>query len=110
MLDQTAFYPRGGGQEPDKGKLDNYEVVEVLKQADLVLHKLKTTESDLIEGKIIHGEVDAKSVVRSQSIIVLLTCLIALQETLLAHGCGKTLRLKRKITEGWTSHTPFRPK
>ena len=28
-LDQTAFYPRGGGQEPDKGKLDNYEVVEV---------------------------------------------------------------------------------
>ena len=32
MLDQTAFYPRGGGQEPDKGKLDNYEVVEVLKK------------------------------------------------------------------------------
>lgn len=60
VLDQTAFYPRGGGQEPDKGKLDNYEVVEVLKQADLVLHKLKTTESDLIEGKIIHGKVDAK--------------------------------------------------
>ena len=30
------------------------------KEADLVLHKLRTTESDSREGKIIHGKVDAK--------------------------------------------------
>jgi alanyl-tRNA synthetase len=60
VLDQTAFYPRGGGQEPDKGKLETHEVVEVSKQGDVVLHKLENTANNFNEGKIIGGEVDVQ--------------------------------------------------
>jgi alanyl-tRNA synthetase len=60
VLDQTAFYPRGGGQEPDKGKLDSLEVVEVSKHGDIVLHKLRNTSNNLNEGNIIYGKVDAQ--------------------------------------------------
>lgn len=41
VLDQTAFYPRGGGQEPDTGFIGSLKVVEVTKQADVVLHKIE---------------------------------------------------------------------
>lgn len=62
VLDQTAFYPRGGGQEPDKGHLDSFEVEEVFKQGDVVLHKLRepAKTSNLSEGKVIHGKIDAE--------------------------------------------------
>ena len=60
VLDQTAFYPRGGGQEPDKGKLDSLEVVEVSKHGDVVLHELRNASDSLNEGNIIHGKVDAQ--------------------------------------------------
>ena len=39
-LDRTAFYPRGGGQEPDHGKIDGAAVVDVTKYGGVVLHKL----------------------------------------------------------------------
>lgn len=60
VLDQTAFYPRGGGQEPDKGKLDSLEVVEVSKLGDVVLHELRNASDSLNEGNIIYGKVDAQ--------------------------------------------------
>jgi alanyl-tRNA synthetase len=60
VLDQTAFYPRGGGQEPDKGKLDSLEVVEVSKHGDVVLHELRNVSNSLNEGNIIYGKVDAQ--------------------------------------------------
>lgn len=60
VLDQTAFYPRGGGQEPDNGKLDTFGVVEVSKQGDVVLHTLQNGSTNLTEGKIIRGTIDAK--------------------------------------------------
>ena len=41
ILDQTAFYPRGGGQEPDTGEIEGVKVVEVTKQADVVVHKIE---------------------------------------------------------------------
>lgn len=41
ILDQTAFYPRGGGQEPDTGQIEDIKVVEVTKQADVVVHKIE---------------------------------------------------------------------
>jgi alanyl-tRNA synthetase len=41
VLDQTAFYPRGGGQEPDHGTLDGQRVVDVEKYAGVVIHKLE---------------------------------------------------------------------
>ncbi len=58
VLDQTAFYPRGGGQEPDKGTLETNEIAEVSKQGDIVLHKVQNIADKLAEGKIIHGKID----------------------------------------------------
>ncbi|MDV3244574.1 MAG: alanine--tRNA ligase [Nitrososphaerales archaeon] len=40
VLDQTAFYPRGGGQEPDKGTIGGSKVVDVEKYGDVVIHKV----------------------------------------------------------------------
>ena len=41
VLDKTSFYARGGGQEPDRGKIDSYEVVDVTKHGDIIVHELK---------------------------------------------------------------------
>jgi alanyl-tRNA synthetase len=62
VLDQTAFYRRGGGQEPDKGQLDSFDVVEVFKHGNVVIHKLRDApgETDLSEGKVVRGNVDAR--------------------------------------------------
>lgn len=38
-LDQTAFYPGGGGQEADTGWIDGLEVIE-MKKEERVLHKI----------------------------------------------------------------------
>ena len=57
VLDQTAFYPRGGGQEPDTGQIEAIKVVEVTKQADVVLHKIESDDS-LAEGQIIYARVN----------------------------------------------------
>ena len=40
VLNHTVFYPRGGGQEPDKGKIGVAEVVDVEKYGDVVIHKV----------------------------------------------------------------------
>jgi alanyl-tRNA synthetase len=45
ILDQTSFYPRGGGQEPDKGLIGDARVLEVIKQGDIVLHKVENLSS-----------------------------------------------------------------
>jgi alanyl-tRNA synthetase len=57
ILDQTAFYPRGGGQEPDKGEIDGVKVLEVIKQADIVVHKLQNPLNSAV-GKTVHGTVN----------------------------------------------------
>ena len=41
VLDRTSFYARGGGQEPDHGKISNYEVVDVTKHGNIIVHELK---------------------------------------------------------------------
>jgi alanyl-tRNA synthetase len=59
ILDQTAFYPRGGGQEPDFGYIDGIKITDVVKQNDIVLHKLDGSSKDHFpEDKIVHGIVD----------------------------------------------------
>jgi len=63
ILDQTAFYPEGGGQRADRGKLKIgnyvYEVDNVLKVGDVVLHRVSPTPSDLsIVGQEVLGEID----------------------------------------------------
>jgi len=41
VLDKTSFYPRGGGQEPDHGKIAGFDVVDVTKHGNVVVHELK---------------------------------------------------------------------
>jgi alanyl-tRNA synthetase len=59
VLDRTAFYPRGGGQEPDTGKIEAAEVVEVTKQASAVVHRVKST-AGLAEGQNVHASVNSR--------------------------------------------------
>lgn len=44
VLDRTVFYPRGGGQEPDKGSIGQASVVDVEKYGEIVIHR--------VEGKV----------------------------------------------------------
>ncbi len=41
VLSQTLFYPRGGGQEPDRGTIGGARVVDVEKYGDIVIHKVE---------------------------------------------------------------------
>jgi len=40
VLDRTSFYARGGGQEPDHGTIAGFDVVDVDKHGDVVVHEL----------------------------------------------------------------------
>lgn len=44
VLDQTLFYPTGGGQEFDEGQLNGVPVMEVEKVQGVVLHSVKNPE------------------------------------------------------------------
>lgn len=56
ILDRTYFYPRGGGQEPDHGTINNAKVVDVERYGDIVLHKL---DGELPkEGSLVSCHVD----------------------------------------------------
>jgi Ser-tRNA(Ala) deacylase AlaX len=59
-LDQTAFYPLGGGQPNDKGKIivDNqeFQVVNVFKQEGKVFHQLD--KEGIKDGILVHCIVD----------------------------------------------------
>lgn len=57
VLDATAFYPRSGGQEPDLGFIGGFEVEDVEKYGNVVLHRLKKPQ--LNEGQTIRCKVDA---------------------------------------------------
>jgi len=41
VLDKTSFYARGGGQEPDHGTIENFEVIDVSKHGNIIVHELK---------------------------------------------------------------------
>lgn len=58
ILDQTAFYPRGGGQEPDTGEIESVKVVEVIKQGDIVIHKVEGGK--IAESQSVHARVNAR--------------------------------------------------
>ena len=60
ILDQTAFYPRGGGQEPDTGGIEGVKVVEVTKQADVVVHKIEVGGRIPSEKQTVDGKVNAR--------------------------------------------------
>ena len=54
-LDQTAFYPEGGGQAADKGTLGGIEVLHVHEDGDRVLHRM---QKPLPVGETVRGEID----------------------------------------------------
>ena len=56
VLDRTAFYPGGGGQEPDRGTLSDMVVVEVKRDNGNVLHK--APGHHFSAGDAVHGKID----------------------------------------------------
>ena len=58
VLDQTMFYPQGGGQMHDVGKINNYQVEDVQKQSGAVLHQ--APNHDLEEGQLVKGVVNGE--------------------------------------------------
>jgi alanyl-tRNA synthetase len=62
LLDQTAFYPEGGGQEWDAGELDGHKVTKVIKVNSSVLH---FTDGPLPAiGKVVKGKINRDRRVR----------------------------------------------
>ena len=41
VLDKTAFYARGGGQEPDHGKIEECEIIDITKYGNIIVHEIK---------------------------------------------------------------------
>lgn len=41
VLDRTVFYPRGGGQEPDRGTIGGAKVIDIEKYGEVVIHRLE---------------------------------------------------------------------
>lgn len=54
VLDQTAFFPEGGGQYADTGWLDEAEVLDVHEKHDVIYHK---TTAPLEVGKTVKGKI-----------------------------------------------------
>ncbi len=57
VLDRTAFYPEGGGQEHDEGWLNGVRVTDVRKVGTVVVHKVEDP-SAFREGMDVRGVID----------------------------------------------------
>ena len=55
LLDQTAFFPEGGGQPADHGTLDGIAVTDVHEKSGVVLHNV---EAAVEIGKTVVGSID----------------------------------------------------
>jgi alanyl-tRNA synthetase len=58
VLDRTMFYPQGGGQRHDVGKINGFQVEDVQKQSGVILHR--APEHELDEGKRVKGVVNGE--------------------------------------------------
>jgi alanyl-tRNA synthetase len=56
VLDQTCFFPRGGGQVGDIGELSGARVVDTLRDGDEVRHILDDAKFEI--GQRVHGAID----------------------------------------------------
>jgi len=57
ILDQTAFYPTGGGQPSDRGMIANTPVIDVEKRKDTIIHYLESP-LEQEQGIEVVGELD----------------------------------------------------
>ncbi|MGI0007621.1 MAG: alanine--tRNA ligase, partial [Nitrosotalea sp.] len=57
ILDKTSFYARGVGQEPDHGKIEEFDVVDVSKHGNVVLHEIR--DGIPKEGTIVNCKIDS---------------------------------------------------
>jgi len=61
ILNQTLFYPTGGGQIHDTGKISikdkQFTVIDVFKEGTTIIHKLEE-KCDLAKGTEVKGEID----------------------------------------------------
>lgn len=59
LLDQTVFFPTGGGQSCDLGTINGLEVIEVFEEKDLVWHRLSASDAaSLSEGQEVACHID----------------------------------------------------
>ena len=58
VLDRTYFYPTGGGQITDTGKLNDTAVTEVARRGPWVLHRLERVQ-EFRPDEEVHGRIDA---------------------------------------------------
>jgi alanyl-tRNA synthetase len=58
VLDKTSFYARGGGQEPDHGKIAGFNVVDVNKHGNIIVHELEGSIPK--EGETVSCVLDSK--------------------------------------------------
>ena len=56
ILDQTAFFPEGGGQSPDVGRIGSFEVLDVQISGGVITHTLATP---LTVGDVVDCQVDS---------------------------------------------------
>lgn len=57
VLDQTYFYPEGGGQEGDSGEIGDTRIVDVQMAGNVVLHHFKG-KTDVKKGKTVTCSID----------------------------------------------------
>ncbi len=56
VFDQTAFFPEGGGQFPDKGTLNGIEVLDVQEDKEGLIHHF--TRIGFAPGEKVYGKID----------------------------------------------------
>jgi alanyl-tRNA synthetase len=52
LLDQTVFFPTGGGQSCDTGYIGSYQVIDVFEEDDMVLHQIVNDNLPNIGDKV----------------------------------------------------------
>ncbi|MFQ6076465.1 MAG: alanyl-tRNA editing protein, partial [Candidatus Bathyarchaeia archaeon] len=81
-LDQTPFYPGGGGQPPDTGTINGIRVTQVHKDDDTIIHHLEQ-EPPFKEGDAVQATIDWERRHKIMRIHTSLHLLINTCETLL---------------------------